>query len=254
MNKRQFVESKDDFSYRDTVTEIIQAGVLSGYFALGLPLKRQKLKEYVDKRFPSKGSGQPTKTPESLTMAIREALVILRERRLVSIVPKQGTYPRLLSEDEILEIQETRRVLEQFVARHLAQMADVDLTELTRLNRTMRRLADAHPRSDDDLIKFVTLDDQFHRGLAELAGFGTTIAPILGDLRSRLRLVALPSAKSFRGTTVDEHENILKAIRKASQRDRTDLSEVDQAVENHLTKALDRWKWRVGRNVPDSAD
>jgi len=225
---------KPEFHRRIVLPKLREA-IFTGYFKPGEPISRARINELFRSSIFTKAT-----VAEPGRIAIREALIVLENEGLVHIVPHVGTLVRVLSTGEKEEIQNVRRVLEEHVAVTLAAMPSVSLGGVSEINSRMRRIAEKRNRHDNDILKFAELDDQFHRSLAEAAGYPTTIARFLADLRKRLRLVVLPSAESFAGDTVSEHGEILSAIRGG------DKAKVQRAVAKHLQCAMRRWDSRVG--------
>jgi DNA-binding GntR family transcriptional regulator len=225
---------------RHEISEHLVRAILSGQVGLGKPLSQDAIKKCISPMF----KGRRRKMPH---MAIREAMLILEEQRLIEIIPQQGTFLRVPDSDEIHEIQDARRLIEQSIACKLASMPSPKLDRALNANRRMKEIAEA--RREQDLYEFVEQDDRFHFELAAAAGFPNTLAQTVIQLRNRLRLVVLPSAKSFGSDTVREHDEILQSIQ-----DQQPLADVRRVVANHLNMAMHRWKSRVGLQLTAFCD
>lgn len=155
--------------------------------------------------------------------SVREALRILELHGWVDIRQGDGTRvalpsesfarrlrSRLHQEDVIAELFEVRRILEPAVAALAAQRADAAGLE------RLQDLLNQQEAASADLYRFVELDLDFHKTLAEIsqnAVLGEIVLLLAAELR-QTRMTA--TAKRFRPqSTLREHRLILEAIRAA---------------------------------------
>ncbi len=163
---------------------------------------------------------------------IRAALVRLEHEGLVEHERHRGARVRLVSQEEAVEILETRAVLEGLAARLAAQRATPDdVEDLKGILADMERLREQH-----DLLAVSDLNAQLHRRLTEISGHQTA-ARLIGALNSQMvrfqyRTILLPgrSARSFA-----EHAEIIAAVgaadgERAETAMRTHLSSVAEAL------------------------
>jgi DNA-binding GntR family transcriptional regulator len=140
---------------------------------------------------------------------IREAIVRLRDDRLVEIVPQLGTFVTRISAAAVADAQFVRESLECAAVRLAARRADEDAIEA--LRATLRRQAET--QADHDLDRFYVLDDEFHRAICDLSG--RAIAWALSQRASghlnRIRRLSL-AQPDYIGEMIDEHHTVLEAI------------------------------------------
>ena len=97
---------------------------------------------------------------------IREALVRLRDERLVEIVPQLGTFVTRISTPAVADAQFIREALECACIRRAAELATED--DIATLEDNIR--AQERARDADDFDAFYVLDDAFHQALCDLSG------------------------------------------------------------------------------------
>jgi GntR family transcriptional regulator, rspAB operon transcriptional repressor len=160
---------------------------------------------------------------------IREALVRLRDDRLVEIVPQLGTFVTRISPAALADAQFVRESLECAAVRLAAQRSDAE--SVHELETILQRQAETH--AGGDLDRFYVLDDDFHRAMCELSG--RTIAWELSQRASghlnRIRRLSL-AQPDYISEMIDEHHAVLSAIanRKPSQG--------EKALRHHLRMVL----------------
>ncbi|MCC7362397.1 MAG: GntR family transcriptional regulator [Anaerolineales bacterium] len=97
---------------------------------------------------------------------IREALALLERDGLVSSEPRRGTYVVGLSDEDIHDIYDFRRMLETYAVRRVA--ASVDTAGLAELRALVERTETAmHANQAQRMADY---DLEFHRKLVALAG------------------------------------------------------------------------------------
>ena len=160
---------------------------------------------------------------------IREALVRLRDERLVSIVPQLGTYVSRISPQAVSDAGFIREALECAAIREAALAATEDDIEALEVN--MRGQERADERGDFDA--FYVLDEEFHRVLCDLSGHATVWAVsqrAKGHL-NRIRHLSLP-IPSYLGEMIDEHRAVVEAV--AAH----DPDEAEKRLRHHLRMVL----------------
>lgn len=156
---------------------------------------------------------------------VREALHSLELEGLVESIPRVGYVVKPLSEAEVDEICEIRRVIEALAARWAMEKAQEKLVQELKNN-----IARSEAMVSRGAIKaFVEMDAQFHEIIARLSE-----SPRLLELAQTLRRHMLRyRTKSIYSTdnvlrAIHSHKAILQAIEK------TDFGEVKTAIKNHL--------------------
>ena len=160
---------------------------------------------------------------------IREALVRLRDDRLVEIVPQLGTFVTRISPAALADAQFVRESLECAAVRLAAQRSDAE--SVREMETILQRQAETH--AGGDLDRFYVLDDDFHRAMCDLSG--RAIAWELSQRASghlnRIRRLSL-AQPDYISEMIDEHHAVLAAIanRKPAQG--------EKALRHHLRMVL----------------
>ncbi len=160
---------------------------------------------------------------------VREALIRLRDDRLVEIVPQLGTFVTHISEAAVADAQFIREALECAAVRIAAERAGKeDLAVLDGLVARQREVRDAN-----DFDRFYALDDEFHGTLMELSGHGVawTLAQRANGHLNRVRRLSLPQPR-YLAEMVAEHKLVVETIR------RHDPDAAEIALRHHLQMVL----------------
>ncbi|GII96631.1 GntR family transcriptional regulator [Sinosporangium siamense] len=140
---------------------------------------------------------------------VREAMLDLAKEGLVEAVRNKGFRVTALSDQDLDELTELRRLIEVPTVVKLAENpATADLEGLRPIAEEIVRAAET-----GDLLAYVDADLRFHVGLLSLAG-NTRLVDIVRDLRNRARLYGL-DALYRQGTLADsarEHLDLLDAL------------------------------------------
>ncbi|MEU1733134.1 GntR family transcriptional regulator [Streptosporangium sp. NPDC020145] len=140
---------------------------------------------------------------------VREAMLDLAKEGLVEAVRNKGFRVTELSERDLDEITEIRKLIE---VPTVARLADTGLAErFEALRPVAQEIVGAAERGD--LLAYVDADVRFHVDLLALAG-NTHLVDVVRDLRKRARLYGL-SALSARGALVGsarEHLQLLDLL------------------------------------------
>ncbi len=140
---------------------------------------------------------------------VRMALAALDQEGLVVREPNRGARVRAVSDEEALEIAETRLAIEGMVARQAAlHAAAADHAALRAVETEMRRAVESA-----DYAGFSESNAALHREIQRIAG-NATANRILQTLRSHLvrlqyRVILLPGRPD---TSLTEHHAIVDAI------------------------------------------
>ena len=139
---------------------------------------------------------------------VREAVKALVASGWLESMPRRGTYVRALSEQELQEVFEMRRMLEPYAARKAAERRTSEhLAELRELiaegNESIRRR---------DTVSNSRINSRFHSVIAEAVG-NRIICDSLKDLQSRIRRYFVEVDWKTRRDSLAEHKSIFEAIR-----------------------------------------
>jgi GntR family transcriptional regulator, rspAB operon transcriptional repressor len=160
---------------------------------------------------------------------IREALVRLRDERLVAIVPQLGTYVSRISPQAVSDAHFIREALECAAIREAALVATDD--DIAALEENLRAQERADERGDFDA--FYVLDEDFHRALCDLSGHATVWAVsqrAKGHL-NRIRRLSIPMP-TYIGEMIAEHRDVVDAVAEHDP----DLAE--ERLRHHLRMVL----------------
>lgn len=155
---------------------------------------------------------------------VREAFIKLSEEQLVSVRPQRGTFVTRISVTAVLTARFIREAVEADIVRRVAEMAsDAQLARLAACLSGQRAAVSA-----GNAASFITLDDTFHRLLAEMAG-QSTAWEYLDGLKTQMTRVRHISAREFAPEKlVDQHEDVLTELR------RRDANAAETKMRKHL--------------------
>jgi DNA-binding GntR family transcriptional regulator len=160
---------------------------------------------------------------------VREALIKLSEAGLVRVLPQRGTQVVKISRTAVEDARFIRLAVECAVVREAALKASpVMLAELN-ASLTRQRRAQRATSSDD----FMTLDEEFHRLLAETAGRPAAWR-MIEDVKPQMDRVRYLDVKQAtpRHTIVAQHATIVDAIKAG------DPVGAEKAMHQHLSEIL----------------
>jgi GntR family transcriptional regulator, rspAB operon transcriptional repressor len=156
---------------------------------------------------------------------VREALVRLRDERLVAIVPQLGTFVTLISPDAVADAAFVREALECSAIRLATERAEPrDLEELQ-----VNLAAQERALERDDTEAFDTLDEALHRTLCELSGreIAWALSRRANGHLDRVRRLSLPEP-GYLAEMVAEHQEVVAAVAER------DPSRAEAALRHHL--------------------
>src|SRR4030043_1805989 len=159
---------------------------------------------------------------------VREALHNLELEGLIESIPRVGYVVKSISEEEVEEIWEVRRGVEELATHWAIQKARDRLIEELGENVAISE----EKVSSGDVMAFVELDAQFHEIIARFSGSQRLLelAQTLRRHMLRYRIQSIYSADNVL-RAIDGHNGILQAIEKG------DLGEVNQAIQCHLDQS-----------------
>jgi DNA-binding GntR family transcriptional regulator len=163
---------------------------------------------------------------------VREAMLDLVKEGFVETVPNKGFRVTELSESELDELTEIRRLIE--VPTTVAVIDKATAEDLASLGRTAGKITAAADQAD--LIGYVDWDTRFHLDLLSLAG-NSSLVEIVRELRSRSRLFGLQRL-SDRGELAEPAGEHLQMLELIVAKDRRGLQELMTA---HIGQVRGPW-------------
>ncbi|UNX55103.1 GntR family transcriptional regulator [Georgenia sp. TF02-10] len=166
---------------------------------------------------------------------VREAMINLQHRGLVEPVRNKGFRVTAVSEQDLTEIVQLRRLVEPPVVRDLAgAVGPEDVERLRGLARAIVEAADA-----GNLPAYLAADVDFHRELVTLGG-NRRIAALVTELRRETRLTGLSGMLNTDqlAESAAEHERLLDLIAAA------DGDGAEALMSRHIGHVLGWWSGR----------
>ncbi|MEQ4517261.1 MAG: GntR family transcriptional regulator [Pantoea agglomerans] len=160
---------------------------------------------------------------------VREAFIKLAEAGLVQVLPQRGTFVRKISAKRVADGRFIREAVEVSVVRRAAlEIDDPALIALEHNLQLQRMAAERH-----DSQAFLTLDDEFHRLIAESIDCKLaweTVENIKAAM-DRVRFLTL-SEVSPPDKLIEQHEEIFAALK------RHDADAAEAAMRRHLQEMI----------------
>jgi DNA-binding GntR family transcriptional regulator len=208
---------------RDQATDLLRARIVTGEFRPGVLYAIGHVSEELG----------VSATP------IREALIDLAREELIEMVRNRGFRIREMSEADLDEVVEIRRLLEVPAIRKVADHRMIgDLTEARALSQAIEACT-----READWSGFITNDRKLHLLLLSYLG-NNRLVTLVGGLRDLTRLYGLSRVANSAGfaESTHEHDLLLDAIA-AGDGDRA-----AQIMEHHLRHTRGIW---AGRGEPE---
>jgi DNA-binding GntR family transcriptional regulator len=158
---------------------------------------------------------------------VREALIELNKLGLVDIFPKRGSYITKIDYDLIEEARFMRLTLEVAVMRLLCESGITD-EYIWKMSDNLSLYKEI--LQEEDYASLLELDNEFHRLIFEAANKMRTYEVVHKQMVHFDRLRALSLQTSLGRTTLNDHENILYALKKKD----AELAEL--VMTQHLTR------------------
>ena len=162
---------------------------------------------------------------------LREAIKTLASEGLIEILPAKGAIVRRFSENDIRDILEVLKIIEQNAARLACQRAsDAEIAAIERLHLEMMDLY-----RDRNRLAYFKLNQSIHTSIVRASG-NATLLQTHEQLQARIKRVRfIGNEKPERwASAVAEHEEMVTALK---SRDGAGLAEV---LGRHLDKTMDR--------------
>jgi DNA-binding GntR family transcriptional regulator len=160
---------------------------------------------------------------------IREALVRLRDDRLVEVVPQLGTFVARIRDSAVADAQFIREALECAAVRLAAERATpADAAALRAILARQEAVRDAR-----DFDGFYALDDELHQALCTLSGHGVAwvLAGRANGHLNRVRRLSLPQP-DYLAEMVQQHHAVVDAVTAG------DPDAAERALRHHLRMVL----------------
>lgn len=177
---------------RERVCDYVRGAILRGDFEAGA---------FLEEEMVGRATGV-SRTP------VREAFHKLEAERYLELHPRRGARVREVTAKEMLELYETRRLLEGFAATKLCCGREPLPASMAAVAAEMRALGDG------DRARHVELDRLFHRAMVAAAG-NDLLLEVYDRLRARQECVAMTALNADPtrlGRILDEHAAIAAAL------------------------------------------
>jgi DNA-binding GntR family transcriptional regulator len=161
---------------------------------------------------------------------IREAILQLSHEKLIEIQPNRGFLIRLITEEELKEIYEIRKVIEGYCCAQLARNHI-----LPEAKNVLKNLGNYINHMQEDIscekgsLSFMDDDSDFHMDIVKYSQNNHMINIML-DLRAQIKSIGVETFKieGRKETTINEHNMIFLALTAG------DSTKAREALENHL--------------------
>lgn len=152
---------------------------------------------------------------------VREVFIKLAEEGLLEIRPQRGSFVPKISITKVEDARFVREAVEADVVKLAAER--FDKTQAAELSRCL----DAQMHTDD-VIKFIELDDRFHRMLAVGSGHAHAWR-VVETQKAHLDRVRHLSVNQFpKSALIDQHAEIVQAVRAS------DPAKAEEVMRRHL--------------------
>ncbi|MCZ7573673.1 MAG: GntR family transcriptional regulator [Ardenticatenaceae bacterium] len=200
----------------DQVYELLRAAILRGEFTPGQRLSPQELSEQL----------QLSVTP------IRDALRRLEADGLVQVSPRRGTFVSQFSAQDVKEVFESRRIIEQAAAAKLPTAPETTIQRMSSLAVTMATLIDGE--TVRDYPRYLELDEEFHNCIVQILQ-NRRLTEFYHSLRAYTYVARalIPTRERRMPQTQVEHREILEAFQQR------DVARAKQAIALHLDNAAE---------------
>lgn len=161
---------------------------------------------------------------------VREAFHRLEAERFIELLPRRGALVRQVGAEELMQLYETRRLIEGHAAQQIC------LRQLPLLEEVGQSLEAMQVNLGKvDLYDHVELDRKFHRSIVASAG-NTVTTELYDNLGSRQQRVAMAACTANPGRIhkiVEQHRQIYDGLLSHN------FTVVHQALEEHLQPVVE---------------
>ena len=192
------IVSNEYLPLRDVVFNTLREAIITGEFEPGERLMEIALSEKLG----------VSRTP------VREAIRKLELEGLVVMIPRRGAHVARITEKNLQDVLEIRKVLEEFaIGLACERISPEGIEELRSLHRSFVQSAE-----EGDNVTVALKDEMFHDAIFRAAG-NDRLLTIIGNLREQFYRYRLAYLKDLRNCSIliEEHRELVDAI---SVRDR----------------------------------
>lgn len=172
-----------------------------------------------------------TKKLEVSRTPVREAFLRLANENLIDIKPRVGYFVSEITEKNILDIFEIRKIFETRAAlKSIEKITDFELQTIKKLLlECEKKVENGNPQC------FVEVDIKFHEFIQEQIQnkFLSEFMQSMNDLTYRIRIMSLRSKENI-DLSIIEHQNILESLTNR------DPEKIDYYICDHLEKVCKR--------------
>lgn len=193
------------------------------------------LKKIIDAEYEPGQKISEKKIEEDLQIGrtpVREALLQLRQDRLINVIPQSGTYISKIDLTDVLDARFVRASVERRIMREAASLK-LTAEQVADLDRIIK--IEKMTREDDDFPAFLESDDTFHEYFYKITNH-QRVWDWLKKINiqfNRFRFLRLKVQKLSWQGLIEEHIAIYDAVKN------NDVSEVDRLTANHMHRMLD---------------
>lgn len=170
---------------------------------------------------------------------IREAILDLSECHLLDIMPQNGIFVSKVDKQFCEQVAEMRFLTEAHVISKLCEMKEPfnagEIRDFISLQENCK---------DTDALRFVALDDEFHKNLFQIAGFEYGYECIRRFIPTITRLKYFSYSLKTADRALDEHKQLLSFLEAKNKENAIKL------IKNHVYVALEDLK-RLEEDHPD---
>lgn len=163
---------------------------------------------------------------------VREALRALEQEELLLFIPHRGTFVRMLSPEEALDLAEVRLALETAAAVRLSMDFTAERRRL--LNDALTALSAATKKGTPFAMR-MQLDQGFHEAICIAAGNGVLLESWRGLMgRMTLMFLSVGPEKMSRLQDAHAHRSLIDVIERAAPR-----GEIEEVFRDHFMEGMD---------------
>lgn len=162
---------------------------------------------------------------------VREALRVLASEGLVEQLPNRGTFVPPMSNTQITDLMQLRRVLETFAAGRSLKSGNVPVEQMRDVLNKQNSLLEV--ARDSNIVEFIRLDHEFHTHLMVASG-NSEMVQIYKGLQVKLRVSGAQAMyePSRWPEVCAEHSVIISGLESGV------IAEAEKAIVAHLDSTL----------------
>ncbi|WP_158745348.1 GntR family transcriptional regulator [Acidisphaera sp. L21] len=139
---------------------------------------------------------------------VREAFQQLESERLIDLMPRRGALVRAVTVQELMEVYETRLMIESHAVRKLCSDRQGPPPSMV---QTLSRMQQSE---DDQTLEHVQLNTAFHRALVAAAGNSVMLElfEFMSTRQERVAMTSISIEPTRRDVILMEHEHLVQAL------------------------------------------